>query len=109
MPNQEEQFEFFASVNWPKEEDKEEATVAKETKSAEKPVDETIKKEDEKIDETKVTDKTPLIMNLDEDWREISYNRAIYLPHQLQKLTNGKLLFMPKTSESKSFIHKKMF
>jgi len=102
MPNQEEQFEFFANVNWPKEEDKEEATEkAKEKKVAEHPVDETIKKEDEKIDETKITDKTPLIMTLDEDWREITYNKANYLPHQLQKFNNGKLLFMPKSSNGK--------
>ena len=105
MPNQEEQFEFFASVsvNWPKEEDKDEPIEkSKDKKSGEHPVDETIKKEDEQLDETKVTDKTPLIDRLDEDWREMSYIKANYLPHQLQKFNNGKLLFMPKTSNGRS-------
>ena len=42
-------------------------------------------------------DKTPLIIKM-EDWREISYTRAIYLPHQQQKEISNRLLFMPKTN-----------
>ena len=102
MPNQEEQFEFFTNSNWPKEEDAEEAADKAKEKKVETKDEAAISKEEEeeKEDETKVTDKTPLIMNLDEDWREISYIKAVYIPHQLEKQNNGKLLFMPKASNS---------
>ena len=97
MPNQEEQFDFFTNNNWPTEEDPEEAKEKKIAEKAEETIDAPITKEDER----KITDSTPLIINMADDWRDISFNKANYVPHQLQKFTNGKLLFMPKTSNSK--------
>jgi coiled-coil and C2 domain-containing protein 2A len=43
-------------------------------------------------------EETPLVINLEDDWREIAYTKAKYIPHDLIKDTDEKSLFMPKTT-----------
>ena len=61
MPNLEEQYEFFASSNWPKEEDETEKT---KEKKADKPDLDAIKSEEPKPEETEESKATGYLNQL---------------------------------------------
>lgn len=44
----------------------------------------------------------PFILNLeDDDWRDIAYSKAIYIPHDLHKEFDAKKMFRPKSINGK--------
>lgn len=106
MPNQDEQFDFFSKSNWKKEElDDLETIGAKaedDTAKQEKPKDEKETEADKTVDETKVTESTALIMNTDE-WGDIYYSKALYLPHDLLKELFDKKFYVPKGTNGRAF------
>jgi len=98
MPNQDEQFDFFSKNNWKKEElDDLEAVGAKaeegDAAKQEKPTEET--EAEKTVDETKITESTALIMNTD-DFGDIYYSKALYVPHDLLKELLDKKFYVPK-------------
>ncbi|RMZ99667.1 coiled-coil and C2 domain-containing 2A isoform X1 [Brachionus plicatilis] len=87
LPNSEEQFDFFAKKTWDK---------AEEEEKPEEPKEAEIKTEDDEKDDK---DSAPLIINLEDDWREMSYIKALYVPEDLVREADAKKLFMPLSSK----------
>jgi hypothetical protein len=46
-------------------------------------------------------EQTALILKLEDDWRDVNYCKAVYLPHVLQKESDKKYFFMPSTTNGK--------
>lgn len=44
----------------------------------------------------------PFILKLeDDDWRDIAYSKAVYIPHDLHKELEAKKMFRPKSINGK--------
>lgn len=89
MPDRQEQYDFFAKPTW-----------EKDPLEKEEIVEETKKKDDKESEkEDKTDDKAPLILNMEQEWREMFYAKAKYIAHELEKEIERKKLFMPKASQ----------
>lgn len=116
IPSAEEEYEFFCKEVWEKDADEELLKRAREKEIEEekrqkaqeqrqkdrKEGDEGKKDGDEgkgeevkPVEDSKETD--ALIIKMEEDWRDMSYIKAIYTPHRQLVDAEKKALFMPST------------
>lgn len=87
MPNSDEQFDFFSKQTWEKSEEEKPVEEEKETEA---------KTEDTDKDGT--DDAAPLIINMEDDWREIFFLKALYVSEDKIREVEAERLFMPLSS-----------
>lgn len=83
MPNAEEELDFFSKQTWEKTDE--------EIKTEEKKKEEKTKSEND----DRVEDSAPLILNMEDDWRDMSYLKAMYISEEIVRELEKEKLFMP--------------